>query len=305
MGLRLRLLPLTIFVLALMVTVKAGELWRGLEPGWRGFRVAEVRAQQTPGERPTKISESAEEAEEGDADQTEGAAAGLEPVGEGDETLIEDGNEALIADDGEALAEDSGEALAEDSGEALLGDAVQALLQDKDNALDGNGGEPLLDGESTASDEDLLQGSSGLTQSELEVLNSLRERRSELETRAARLDLRENMVRAAEHALESKIQDWKQLKVEVEVLLEKYDSEREDDLKTLATYYEKMKAKDAARVFNTLDMPYLIDIVERMKEAKVADIIGRMDTARAKSLTVELAKKGRLPKPDDQLAAQD
>ncbi len=52
-----------------------------------------------------------------------------------------------------------------------------------------------------------------------------------------------------------------------------------------------MKPKDAARVFNTLDLPYLIEIVGRMKVAKVADVIGKMDTQKAKVLTIALAQR--------------
>ena len=74
-------------------------------------------------------------------------------------------------------------------------------------------------------------------------------------------------------------------------LLERFESERSEELERLASYYEKMKPKDAARVFNELDMPYLIDIVSRMKDGQVAAIIGKMDTTKAMGLTVELARR--------------
>jgi flagellar motility protein MotE (MotC chaperone) len=77
----------------------------------------------------------------------------------------------------------------------------------------------------------------------------------------------------------------------VEALLARYETDQNEELDTLAAYYEKMKPKDAARVFDVLDLPYLIQIVGRMKEAKVADIIGKMDTLRAKTLTMELARR--------------
>ena len=47
-----------------------------------------------------------------------------------------------------------------------------------------------------------------------------------------------------------------------------------------------MKPKDAAR--STPWMPYLIEIVGR---AKVADVIGKMDTQKAKVLTIALAQR--------------
>lgn len=249
MGIKFRFLPVAIVVLALMLTLKAGELWEG---------VSEVRAQQTPGERPTDLLDD----------------------GEDDAELLED-DEAALAD-GEDELDD--EEFDEDE------------LDDEELANDD---EPLLGEESDTVGNDLLSDENALNQSEMDILQMLRERRAALDTRAERLDLREKMVLAAEHALESRIQDWKQLKVAVEASLEKYNTIRDGKLQTLATYYEKMKAKDAARVFNSLELPYLIDIVDRMKEAKVADIIGKMDTERAKTLTTELAKQHQLSMSQD------
>lgn len=244
MGVKFRFFPIAIVVLALMLTLKTGELWDG---------VSEVRAQQTPGERPTNLLDD----------------------GEDDEDLLEDDEDALA--DGEDEFDDD-----ELENEELAGDD-----------------EPLLGEESDTAGEDSLAEENALNQSELDVLQMLRGRRVELDARAQRLDLREKLVLAAEHALESRIQDWKQLKVAVEASLEKYNTKRDGKLQTLATYYEKMKAKDAARVFNTLELPYLIDIVERMKVAKVADIIGRMETERAKTLTTELARQHQLSVSQD------
>lgn len=237
MGIKFRFLPVAIVVLALTLTLKTGELWDG---------VSEVRAQQTPGERPTDLLDD----------------------GEDDAELLED-DEAALAD-----------------GE----------LDDEELASDD---EPLLGEESATGEGDFLSEESALNQSELDVLQMLRGRRVELDARAERLDLREKLVLAAEHALESRIQDWKQLKVAVEASLEKYNTKRDGKLQTLATYYEKMKAKDAARVFNSLELPYLIDIVERMKVAKVADIIGKMETERAKTLTTELARQHQMSVSQD------
>lgn len=231
---RLRLLPLTIFVAALMLSVRIGALWTG--DGRPALAIADLQAQQG-----------------GAADA---ASAAVDPAAAG---AAGDPAAADPAAAGEGQVPDS-EALAKE---------LEALIEQ----------EPLID----AAPE--------LTKGELEVLQSLRERREALDDREAELDLRQRMVEAAELNLESRIEEWRRLKGEVEGLLARYQTAEDDELQTLATYYEKMKPKDAARVFNTLDLPYLIDIVGRMKEAKVADIIGKMDTQQAKTLTVELARR--------------
>lgn len=178
-------------------------------------------------------------------------------------------------------------------------DGAPGLLDEPPSDEDNQ--EPLLDAEEFQGGGGIQElDSAAISPAELEVLQSLRQRRRELDERERSLALREQMQRAAEHTLESRIEDLKKLKADVEGLLRQFDEEREAELKTLAVYYEKMKAKDAARVFNVLELTYLIDIVERMKDAKVAEIIGKMDTLKARELTTELVRRRTLPDTDEQ-----
>jgi flagellar motility protein MotE (MotC chaperone) len=51
-----------------------------------------------------------------------------------------------------------------------------------------------------------------------------------------------------------------------------------------------MKPKDAARIFEKLDMETLLLVAERMKERKLAPIMAKMDPTKAKDITEELAQ---------------
>ena len=219
---KIRLLPVTMFVAALLFSVKIGDLWTGTAGTGQTVQIADSRAQD------------AETEAEDDADEM----ADVEETGD---------EESVDADmEGEAEEED-------------------------------------VDLDALAAETPLIDAAPELTQAEIDVLQTLRERRQALDAREAEIDLRESMLKAAEVNLESRIEEWKRLKTDVEQLLTQYEEAQDDELQTLATYYEKMKPKDAARVFNTLDLPYLIEIVGRMKEAKVADVIGKMDTQTAKT----------------------
>jgi flagellar motility protein MotE (MotC chaperone) len=68
--------------------------------------------------------------------------------------------------------------------------------------------------------------------------------------------------------------------------------------------YETMKPKDAAPIFEQLEMAILLDVIERMKEAKVAPIIAAMDPQKAKSLTTDLVKRRRLAGEESQKASE-
>jgi flagellar motility protein MotE (MotC chaperone) len=55
--------------------------------------------------------------------------------------------------------------------------------------------------------------------------------------------------------------------------------------------YESMKPKDAAKVFDRLEMPVLIQIASQIAPRKMSDILGLMQTDAAERLTVELARR--------------
>jgi flagellar motility protein MotE (MotC chaperone) len=52
-----------------------------------------------------------------------------------------------------------------------------------------------------------------------------------------------------------------------------------------------MKPKDAAKVFDRLEMPVLLEIASQIAPRKMSDILGLMQTDAAERLTVELARR--------------
>lgn len=54
--------------------------------------------------------------------------------------------------------------------------------------------------------------------------------------------------------------------------------------------YENMKPKEAARIFDKLDMTVLLGVVQQMKTRKMAPILAKMNSSVAQRLTVELAR---------------
>lgn len=133
------------------------------------------------------------------------------------------------------------------------------------------------------------------TESELELLQKLSKRREELDERARDLDLREGMLKAAEQRLDEKIGELKKIQATVDASIRKADAEHDEKIQSLVKIYETMKPKDAARIFEQLDMPILLDVVERMREAKTAPILASMEPSKAKTVTAALADRRVLP----------
>ncbi|HEY4135719.1 MAG TPA: hypothetical protein VGO34_10945 [Alphaproteobacteria bacterium] len=135
-----------------------------------------------------------------------------------------------------------------------------------------------------------------MSQSEIDLLQQLAARRNEMDTWNKDLDLREKLLKAAEQRLDKKLADLQGLQTSIKGLLKQHDEEQETKLRSLVKIYETMKPKDAANVFEKLDMDILLDVVERMKEAKVAPVLAAMNPDKAKSLTEELAGRRKIAK---------
>jgi flagellar motility protein MotE (MotC chaperone) len=122
------------------------------------------------------------------------------------------------------------------------------------------------------------------------VLEALRARRAELEAREQAAAARELVVAAAERRLIGRVEELTAMQARLEAL-ERERAAREDaGMRGLVKLYEGMRPRDAAVIFDDLDMPVLVRIVDRMREAKAAPVLGAMRPDRARLLTAELAR---------------
>lgn len=133
-----------------------------------------------------------------------------------------------------------------------------------------------------------------LSKSEISVLESLAQRRKELDGRSAALDTREKLLSAAEKRVGARIAELKEIEARIAAQIETRDAESEKRMAGVVAMYETMKPKDAARIFERLDMGVLIDVVKRMQPRKMSAVLAAMDPVVAQDLTVELATGGLL-----------
>jgi flagellar motility protein MotE (MotC chaperone) len=129
-----------------------------------------------------------------------------------------------------------------------------------------------------------------VTDSERALLLELRQRREELDARDAALVARESVLAAAGQKLSARVAELQGLQKKLESL-DAARREREDtSWKGLVKVYEAMKPRDAATIFNDLETPVLLQVVDRMKEAKAAPVLAAMQPDKARDLTAKLAQ---------------
>ena len=141
---------------------------------------------------------------------------------------------------------------------------------------------------------------STLTEGQIQALQQLVARRQALDERERLLDMRAELNGKTEERLDQQIRQLATLKEQIEAMVTDLDEDEEQKLVRLVKIYETMKPKAAAEIFNRLDIPVLLHVVERMKEAKSAVVLGKMDPAIAKRVTTELARRKERPSLDDQ-----
>jgi flagellar motility protein MotE (MotC chaperone) len=130
-----------------------------------------------------------------------------------------------------------------------------------------------------------------MTAAERSVLEELRARRAALDAREQALLVRESVLAAAEQRLARRVEELAALQQRLEAL-DKASREREEaGWRGLVRIYESMRPRDAARIFNELEMVTLVEVVDRMKERTAAPILAGMDPEKAKALTAELARR--------------
>lgn len=200
-----------------------------------------------------------------------------------------------------AVAQEDAGARIEDFEDAVLGDGEAADTEglgeiiDEPEMADTTGAGGVLEGEDDPAGSSLNVDPQAFTASEIELLQRLAERRETIEAQERELQTREAMLRAAEARIDGKIAELQQLEQSLTELVAEADAQEQAKIDQLVRIYGAMKPKEAARIFNDLDMPILITVVESMRENKVAPILAQMDAIKATAVTEALSTRQRMP----------
>jgi flagellar motility protein MotE (MotC chaperone) len=127
--------------------------------------------------------------------------------------------------------------------------------------------------------------------SERAILERLQSRRLELEARAREIDIRESLLKAAEKRIDSRVEELKAVESRITTATDQKNESDAARFKGIITMYEGMKPKDAAKVFDRLEMSVLFEIASQIAPRKMSDILGLMAPEAAERLTIEMARR--------------
>ncbi len=129
-----------------------------------------------------------------------------------------------------------------------------------------------------------------VSDAERKLLLDLRQRREALDARAAALDARSAMLDATERKLAARVAELDQLQNRLEGLEQQRRMHESANWSGLVRIYEAMKPRDAATIFDALDMQVLLPVLDRMQDRKAAPILAAMQPDRARLATQMLAE---------------
>ena len=246
----LRVLPVTIFVAAFLLTIKVNAIWTGVGDWMDGVSISSADAEQ--------------------------GAARTAPKTPSEIIQERHPSPPKILELAQAQPNQGGEEVMKNKEEMMANEEVMAKKE-----------------------PDFADDPTFYTQAEVDLLQKLAERREEIEARAREIDVRENLLKAAEARIDTKVESLKDLQRTIEDKLVQYDKEQEEKLNNLVKLYENMKPKDAGRIFEELEMDVLLEVAEKMNNRRLAPILAKMAPQKARDATEELFRLRSLPKPGE------
>jgi flagellar motility protein MotE (MotC chaperone) len=136
-----------------------------------------------------------------------------------------------------------------------------------------------------------LAREAGLSPAELRVLQSLGQRRGQLDQREQDIDVQLQLLAAAEGKLDAKMKALNGMKGEIQGLLGQADAQKQAESDRMVLVYSAMKPKDAAARMSVLDDSVRLPIAAKMKERTLSMVLANMSPNDAKILTERLANR--------------
>ena len=124
--------------------------------------------------------------------------------------------------------------------------------------------------------------------SEIMILQELAERREALDIRSQEIDKRAIQLKVAETEIDKKLQQLKEYEEKLKKLINQYSQQEQENINSLVKLYSSMKPKDAARIFNTMDLEITVAILKGMKPSASSAILSQMNAEKAQAITAEL-----------------
>jgi flagellar motility protein MotE (MotC chaperone) len=127
-----------------------------------------------------------------------------------------------------------------------------------------------------------------------EMFENLVEKQKQIKKYEEKLKVKENVIKKSKQDLDEKMTQLNNIKKQVQSLLAEYETKEQQSIGSLVKIYENMKPKEAAKIFEELDMNILLQVISEMPERKSAPILANVSAMRATQISSEFARQNKL-----------
>ena len=125
--------------------------------------------------------------------------------------------------------------------------------------------------------------------SEKQLLQQLRKRRTEIESNKDELPAEKMALESIKQYIDNRLDVLENLQNKLKPQFNNNNQNDGKKIQKLVKVYESMKPKEAAKIFNDLQIGVLVEMTLNMKESRLAAILSEMKPEKARELTSILA----------------
>ena len=128
---------------------------------------------------------------------------------------------------------------------------------------------------------------------EVAVLTALDSRRAELEKRSKRLDQKEEELKLRDQESAVRLTQLRDLTNRLKLDRESNETDKRQKMEQLANVYSSMNHPEAAGLMEQLDVTIALELLSKLPEKRIAQIIGLMRQEKALLLTKMMSERVR------------
>lgn len=138
-----------------------------------------------------------------------------------------------------------------------------------------------------------------MTADQYRVLRGIVDQSDALSDRERSLSEKEQILQALLKKMDEKVAELRKAKQDLETIVNQIDEDENANTTRLVKMVEGMKPPQAAAVLEDIEFSILLDIMERVKEKKAAEILANMEPKKAGYLMTSLSKRRKIFKKDN------
>ena len=103
--------------------------------------------------------------------------------------------------------------------------------------------------------------------------------------RSREIDKKALQLKVSEQEIDKRLKQMEEYEQKLKLLIKEYNEKEREKIASLVKVYASMKPKEAARIFETLDLEVTVALLKEMKPSVSSAILAQISPVKAKAIT--------------------